>query len=121
MIPDILQMFADWVTYTVLGLVAGTPLASSVNFFIYDSIKVTALLAVIVFLCRDCPDLHYPAKGEEMGRREDRRSGECICGPPWYSYPVLLLFGSPALHWFCRVWCPARDYLLVPHRFAVDQ
>jgi len=47
---DYLQMFADWVTYSVLGLVQGTPLASSVNFFIYDSIKVTLLLAVIVFL-----------------------------------------------------------------------
>jgi uncharacterized membrane protein YraQ (UPF0718 family) len=42
-------MFSDWVTYSVLGLVQGTPLASSVNFFIYDSIKVTLMLAVIVF------------------------------------------------------------------------
>jgi hypothetical protein len=47
---DYLQTFADWVTYSVLGLVQGTPLASSVNFFIYDSIKVTLMLAVIVFL-----------------------------------------------------------------------
>ena len=50
MIPDYLQMFADWLTYTVLGMTAGSPLASSVNFFIYDSIKVTALLAIIVFI-----------------------------------------------------------------------
>jgi len=49
MIPDLLQQFADWITYSVLGMVEGSPLASSVNFFIYDSIKVTALLAVIVF------------------------------------------------------------------------
>jgi uncharacterized membrane protein YraQ (UPF0718 family) len=47
---DYLQLFADWITYSLLGLVQGTPLASSVNFFIYDSIKVTLLLAVIVFL-----------------------------------------------------------------------
>jgi uncharacterized membrane protein YraQ (UPF0718 family) len=46
---DILQQFADWVTYTVLGLVQSSPLASSVNFFVYDSIKVTLMLAVIVF------------------------------------------------------------------------
>jgi len=46
---DYLQLFADWVTYAILGLVQGTPLASSVNFFIYDSIKVTLMLAVIVF------------------------------------------------------------------------
>jgi uncharacterized protein len=49
-VQDYLQLFADWVTYSVLGLVQGTPLASSVNFFIYDSIKVTLMLAVIVFL-----------------------------------------------------------------------
>jgi uncharacterized protein len=46
---DYLQLFADWLTYQILGLVQGTPLASSVNFFIYDTIKVTLLLAVIVF------------------------------------------------------------------------
>jgi uncharacterized membrane protein YraQ (UPF0718 family) len=46
---DYLQLFADWVTYTILGLIQGTPLASSVNFFVYDSIKVTLMLAVIVF------------------------------------------------------------------------
>lgn len=46
---DYLQLFADWLSYSVMGLVQGTPLASSVNFFIYDTIKVTILLAVIVF------------------------------------------------------------------------
>ncbi|MCK9632445.1 MAG: permease [Methanoregula sp.] len=46
---DYLQLFADWVTYTIFGLVQGNPLASSVNFFVYDTIKVTLLLAVIVF------------------------------------------------------------------------
>jgi hypothetical protein len=46
---DYLQVFADWVTYSIIGLVQGSPLASSVNFFIYDSIKVTLMLAVIVF------------------------------------------------------------------------
>ena len=46
---DYLQLFADWVTSTILGLVQGSPLASSVNFFVYDSIKVTLMLAVIVF------------------------------------------------------------------------
>jgi len=46
---DYLQIFADWLTYPILGLVQGSPLASSVNFFIYDTIKVTLLLSVIVF------------------------------------------------------------------------
>jgi uncharacterized membrane protein YraQ (UPF0718 family) len=47
---DYLQLFVDWITYSVLGLVQGNPLSSSVNFFIYDTIKVTLMLAIIVFL-----------------------------------------------------------------------
>ncbi|PKL69311.1 MAG: hypothetical protein CVV30_06985 [Methanomicrobiales archaeon HGW-Methanomicrobiales-1] len=46
---DYLQLFADWLTYTIFGLVPTTPLASSVDFFVYDTIKVTLMLAVIVF------------------------------------------------------------------------
>ncbi len=46
---DYLQLFADWVTYTLMGLEKISPLGSSVNFFVYDSIKVTLMLAVIVF------------------------------------------------------------------------
>ena len=46
---DYLQLFADWLTYSILGLIQGSPLASSVNFFIYDTIKVTLMLAIIVF------------------------------------------------------------------------
>ena len=46
---DFLQVFADWVTYSIFGLVQESPLALSVNFFVYDTIKVTLMLAVIVF------------------------------------------------------------------------
>jgi uncharacterized membrane protein YraQ (UPF0718 family) len=44
-----LQEFTDLITYSIMGLKADTPLAAAVNFFIYDSVKVTLLLAVIVF------------------------------------------------------------------------
>jgi uncharacterized membrane protein YraQ (UPF0718 family) len=46
---NVLQLFADWVTYSVLGLAQGSPAASSVNFFVYDVIWVSLLLAVVVF------------------------------------------------------------------------
>jgi uncharacterized membrane protein YraQ (UPF0718 family) len=46
---DYLQLFADWITYQIIGLAQGSPLASSVDFFVYDTIKVTLMLAVIVF------------------------------------------------------------------------
>jgi uncharacterized protein len=46
---NVLQLFADWVTYSLLGISEGTPLASSVNFFVNDIIWVSLLLAVVVF------------------------------------------------------------------------
>jgi len=46
---DYLQLFADWLTYQLFGFAQGSPAASSVDFFVYDTIKVTVLLAVIVF------------------------------------------------------------------------
>ncbi|MFA5108757.1 MAG: permease [Candidatus Micrarchaeia archaeon] len=45
-----LEQFSSWLTYSVLGLSQGTQLASAAEFFIYDSIKIILLLAVIVFL-----------------------------------------------------------------------
>ena len=44
-----LQEFADWASYSMLGLAKDSPIGATVNFFIYDSIKVTLMLVVIVF------------------------------------------------------------------------
>lgn len=45
-----IQWLADWLVYSVLNIVKGTPLGNTVNFFIYDSIKIILLLAVIIFV-----------------------------------------------------------------------
>ena len=44
-----IQLFADWLTYSVFGIIHETLLASAVNFFIFDTIKILLLLAVIIF------------------------------------------------------------------------
>ena len=44
-----IQEFADWITYSLLSLQPGTQAAGAVSFFVYDSVKVTLMLAVIVF------------------------------------------------------------------------
>jgi uncharacterized membrane protein YraQ (UPF0718 family) len=43
------QLFADWLTYSVFKIIPETLLASAVNFFIFDTIKIFLLLAVIIF------------------------------------------------------------------------
>ena len=41
---------ADWLTYGVLGLSSETKLADAVHFFIEDTSKIFALLAVMIFV-----------------------------------------------------------------------
>ena len=45
-----LQWFADWLTYRVFFITPKTLLAGAVNFFIFDTLKIFILLAVIIFV-----------------------------------------------------------------------
>lgn len=45
-----LQSFADFMAYGVFGLTPQSHLGGAVNFFIYDTIKIFLMLAVIIFL-----------------------------------------------------------------------
>jgi hypothetical protein len=45
-----IQWFADWLTYSIFKVSEGTALANSISFFIYDTIKIILLLAVIIFV-----------------------------------------------------------------------
>lgn len=42
-----IQLFADWLAYNVFGLGQNTHLGTSVNFFVYDSLKILILLLII--------------------------------------------------------------------------
>ena len=44
-----LQLFSDWLTYSVLSLSPTSKLGMSVDFFLYDVPKVLLLLAVVIF------------------------------------------------------------------------
>jgi uncharacterized membrane protein YraQ (UPF0718 family) len=44
------QALADWLTYSVFSLDKGSKLAGSVDFFIFDTIKILILLATIIFV-----------------------------------------------------------------------
>lgn len=45
-----IQIFADFVTFQLIGLMEGSYLGSALNFFIYDTIKIGLLLLVINFV-----------------------------------------------------------------------
>ena len=42
-----IQSFADWIVYSIIGLDGTTALGGAVNFFVYDSIKILILLFLI--------------------------------------------------------------------------
>lgn len=44
-----IKLLADWLTYSVFLITPKTLLAEAVNFFVYDTIKIFILLAVIIF------------------------------------------------------------------------
>lgn len=45
-----IQNFANWLTYGIFNMTAGTHLADAVNFFIYDTIKIILMLTVIIYI-----------------------------------------------------------------------
>jgi uncharacterized protein len=47
---DPIESFSDWLVFTVLNLNKSATLATALNFFIYESIKIFLLLCVIVFI-----------------------------------------------------------------------
>jgi uncharacterized protein len=46
----LIQLLANFLTYTILGIAPKTLLASAVNFFIFDTFKIVILLSVIIFV-----------------------------------------------------------------------
>ena len=44
-----IQIFVNWLVYSVFNLQQGSILGGAINFFIYDTIKIFILLAVIIF------------------------------------------------------------------------
>ena len=42
-----IQTFADWIIYEVIGLSADSRLGSALDFFVYDSLKILLLLFLI--------------------------------------------------------------------------
>ncbi|MBU0531996.1 permease [Candidatus Micrarchaeota archaeon] len=47
---DPLQLFSEWLVYDALGFAVGSKVGTTLDFFIYDSIKIVLLLFVIIFV-----------------------------------------------------------------------
>jgi uncharacterized membrane protein YraQ (UPF0718 family) len=45
-----LHTFADWLTFTAIGLAPGSRPGDALNFFVYDTLKIFLLLSVIIYV-----------------------------------------------------------------------
>ncbi|KKQ09356.1 MAG: Permease [Candidatus Nomurabacteria bacterium GW2011_GWB1_36_6] len=73
-----IQLLADWLTYTVFGIIPNTLLASAVNFFIFDTIKIFILLAVIVFVVSIIRSYLPPEKIRVILSRKNKYVGNVL-------------------------------------------
>jgi len=67
-----LEDFAGYIIFQILGMTPGDALAEALNFFIYDTIKVTLLLIIMVFLVGIIRTFVTPPKVKKLlgGRKE---------------------------------------------------
>ena len=61
-----IKAFADWLTYGIFKMTAGTHLADAVNFFIYDTIKIILMLTVIIFVVSIIRSFFPPEKVKKL-------------------------------------------------------
>ena len=72
------QLFADWLTYSVFSIAQKTPLASVVNFFIFDTIKIIILLEVIIFVVSIIRSFLPPEKVRKVLAGDKKYSGNVL-------------------------------------------
>jgi hypothetical protein len=73
-----IQLFANWLTYTVFDIVPKTLLAGAVNFFIFDTIKIFILLSVIVFAVSIIRSYLPPEKIRAILSRKNKYVGNVL-------------------------------------------
>ena len=67
-----LQWIVDWLTYKLFSLQAGTLLADSINYFIFYTLKIIILLAVIIFIVAIIRSYLPPARIKKILARKNK-------------------------------------------------
>jgi len=73
-----IKLLADWLTYGVFHLAAKMLLAEAINFFIYDTIKIFILLAIIIFAVSIIRSFLPPEKIRSILSRKNKYLGNFL-------------------------------------------
>lgn len=73
-----IQLFADWLTYTIFSITPKTLLGDAVNFFIFDTIKIFILLSAIIFVVSIIRSYLPPEKIRVILSRKNKYVGNVL-------------------------------------------
>ena len=73
-----IEAFANWLTYTVFEMTAGTHLGDAVNFFVYDTIKIILMLTVIIYIVSIIRSFFPPEKVKNFLARKSEFVGNVM-------------------------------------------
>ena len=114
-----LQKLADVVTWRWLGLQPGSHLGEALNFFIYDSVKIFLLLAVIVFVIAVMRSYFLPERTRQILSHRREYVGNLLAALLGILTPFLFLLCGATLHRICRIRRTSRGHFfvfgLLPH------
>jgi len=61
-----IQIFADWLIYSVFGIAKESKLGSALNFFVFDTIKIFILLLIIIYVITFIRSFFPPEKTRKI-------------------------------------------------------
>jgi uncharacterized protein len=73
-----IQLLSDWLTYSIFSITPKTLLANAVNFFIFDTIKIFILLAIIIFVVSIVRSYLPPEKIRTILARKNKFVGNLL-------------------------------------------
>lgn len=116
-----IQKFADWLVFSVIGLDNETALGSAVNFFVYDSIKILLLLFLISALM-GIVNAYFPVERLRNYLSSHKLYGlQYLLASLWSDNAILLLFIHPFVHWIRQRGNTAWGYFFVPYHVTACQ
>ena len=83
---------------SAVGLNIESRIGASIQFFLYDTIKITVLLCVLIYLISYIQSYFPPERTQEDFRAFSWCGRKYRCGTAWNSHPILFMFLYPSVY-----------------------
>ena len=98
---------------TSVGIDINSNIGASIQFFIYDVIKITVLLCVLIFMISYIQSYFPPERSKKiLGRFLGIKSKYHFCFIR-YSNAFLFMFIYTAIYWIYKCWLAIRSHFLI--------